>query len=282
MFKIGAFAKLSGMTIKTLRHYDELGLLKPAHVEKDSGYRYYTADQLLTIRRIEGFKEQGLTLEMMRPLLTGAVSPSEAVSTLLKKREELESQIRMAQQQLEEVDERLVRVVRHAATAEDGKISLRSVEPVLVASIRENTPKGKLCLLLDELKRYVRSHGEDPEREMTIVWHRKADCDEEPSDIEVAMPISKEIPDSRSVSIYQMPGVKAAVIYTHRCDPYKNNCKAAEVLRSWAANEGYRPLETVPVREVYLTSDKDIYGQLRMAETIMPIERIRKKASGST
>ncbi len=39
MFKIGAFAKLSGVTVKTLRHYDELGLLKPARVDEESGYR---------------------------------------------------------------------------------------------------------------------------------------------------------------------------------------------------------------------------------------------------
>jgi len=40
LFKIGAFAKLSGVTVKTLRHYDELGLLKPARVDEESGYRF--------------------------------------------------------------------------------------------------------------------------------------------------------------------------------------------------------------------------------------------------
>lgn len=37
MFKIGEFAKLSGVTVKTLRHYDEIGLLKPARVDEESG-----------------------------------------------------------------------------------------------------------------------------------------------------------------------------------------------------------------------------------------------------
>ena len=272
MIKIGAFAKLSGMTVKTLRHYYELGLLKPAYVEENSRYRYYTADQLLTIRRIEGFKEQGLTLEMMRPLLIGAVSLTEAERTLLEKRKELESQIQKAQRQLEEIDERLVRMERHG-DREEGKFSLRSVEPALVASVRRMLPKGQLCLLLDELKQYVRSQGEDSDRELTIVRHRMADSDDEPSDIEVTIPVSKVIPASESVKIYQLPGLKDAIVYTHRCDPYRNSCKANEMLRLWAVNEGYRPLESVPVREVYLTPDKDIYGQLRMAEMILPIER---------
>ncbi len=272
MIKIGAFAKLSGMTVKTLRHYDELGLLKPAYVEENSGYRYYTADQLLTIRRIEGFKEQGLTLERMRPLLTGAVSPTEAERTLLEKRKELEAQVRKAQQQLDEIDERLVRMERHGE-AEEGRFSLRSVEPALVASVRRVVPTGQLCLLLDELKQYVRSQGEDPDQEVTIVRHRMVDPDDELADIEVVIPVSKRISAGGGVKIYVLPGVKDAIVYTHRCDPYQNNCKANEILQLWAAQEGYRPLESVPVREVYLTPDKDIYGQLRMAEMILPIER---------
>jgi len=274
MLKIGAFAKLSGVTVKTLRHYDELGLLNPARVDEESGYRFYTAEQLLTIRRIAGFKEQGLTLEMMRPLLTEPDSQTQAERTFLEKRKELELQIQEAQRQIAEIDERLLRIERHTAAPEEGKFSLRSVDPVLVASVRESLPKGQLCLLLDELKRYVRSHGEESDREMTIVWHRRANCDEEPSDIEVAIPISKSIPSSHRVTIHQLPGLKEVASYIHRCDPYKDNCGASEVLRAWIAKEGYRAIETIQIREIYLTSDKDIYGQLRLAEAVVPVEQI--------
>ncbi|GGF66053.1 MerR family transcriptional regulator [Paenibacillus albidus] len=273
MFKIGTFAKMSGVTVKTLRHYDELGLLKPAQVDDESGYRFYTAEQLLTIRRIAGFKEQGLTLEMMRPLLSGPITLALAERTLLRKRKELEQQIQEAQRQLTELDERIVQIERHAKAPAEGKISLRSVEPVLVASIREILPQSQLCLLLDELKQYVRSQGEKSDLNMTILWHKRADCLEEPSDIEVAIPVSMEIPDSRRVKIHQLPGIKEAVSYIHRCDPYNDTCKASEVVRTWIDEEGYRLGEMIPVREVYLTSDKEIYGQLRMAEAIVPIDR---------
>jgi len=274
MFKIGAFAKLSGVTVKTLRHYDELGLLKPAHVDEQSGYRFYTAEQLLTIRRIAAFKEQGFTLETMRPLLTGSTSLTQAERTLLEKRKQLERQIQEAQRQIAEVDERLVRIDRNAAAAEREKFSLRRLEPTLVASVRETVPKGDLCLLLDELKQYVRSQGEESDKEMTIVWHRRAERDEEASDIEIAIPIRKAIPGSPRVKVHALPGVSEAASYVHRCDPYKDDCRASEALRTWIANEGYRPIETLPVREIYLTSDKDIYGRLRMAEAIVPVERI--------
>ena len=52
VFKIGDFSKLSRVSVKTLRYYDELGLLKPAHVDHFTGYRFYSADQLPQLNRI--------------------------------------------------------------------------------------------------------------------------------------------------------------------------------------------------------------------------------------
>lgn len=274
MFKIGAFAKLSGVTVKTLRHYDEIGLLKPARVDEESGYRFYTEEQLLTIRRIEGFKEQGLTLEMMRPLLNGAFVQTQVERTLLENRKKLEQQIQEAQRQLAEVDKRLLWIKRDAEATEEGRLSLREVEPILVASVRDSLPKNQLCLLLDELKQYVRSQGEESEREMIIIWHRRADCNEENSEFEVTIPVSKHIPCSRRVKIHHLPGMKEAASYIHRCDPYTNNCKASEEMMAWIADQGYRPLEAIPIREIYLTSDKNMYGQFRMAEVIVPVVRV--------
>lgn len=263
---------MSGVTVKTLRHYDEIGLLKPAQVDEESGYRYYTAEQLLTIRRIAGFKEQGLTLEMIRPLLNGPVSLTQAESTLLEKRKELEQKIDEARRQLADIDKRLGQISNHNA-GERG-FSLRRVEPVLIASVREELPKGQICLLLDELKKYLTLRGLEPYHETTIIWHRKADCNDEPSDIEVAFPIPKPFPESGRVKIRQLSGIDLAASYIHECNPYQDECKASEVLRGWIMGHGYRALDTIPVREIYLTSDKDIYGQLRMAEVIIPVERV--------
>lgn len=60
MFKIGTFSKLSIVPIKTLRYYDKRGLLKPSTTDKFSGYRYYSAEQLLTIQRIITLKKTGI------------------------------------------------------------------------------------------------------------------------------------------------------------------------------------------------------------------------------
>ena len=60
MFSIGEFARLGGVSARTLRHYDEIGLLRPATVDPGSGYRGYTAAQLGELNRIMALKELGL------------------------------------------------------------------------------------------------------------------------------------------------------------------------------------------------------------------------------
>src|ERR1043166_5233461 len=59
MLSIGRFADASGLTVKALRHYDEIGLLVPARVDPDNGYRYYDAAQVedaVTIRRLRALE----------------------------------------------------------------------------------------------------------------------------------------------------------------------------------------------------------------------------------
>ena len=65
LLKIGEFSQLSQVTIKTLHHYDAIGLLKPAYIDPASGYRYYSLDQLPRLHRIIALKDMGLSLEQI-------------------------------------------------------------------------------------------------------------------------------------------------------------------------------------------------------------------------
>ena len=62
MLKIGDFSKLSRVSIRMLRHYDDIGLLKPAETDPFTGYRYYREDQLLVMGRITALKDMGFSL----------------------------------------------------------------------------------------------------------------------------------------------------------------------------------------------------------------------------
>ena len=69
MLKIGDFSKLSRVSIRMLRHYDEIGLLAPGKVDAFTGYRYYGEEQLPTIYRINALKEMGFGLAAMIPTM---------------------------------------------------------------------------------------------------------------------------------------------------------------------------------------------------------------------
>lgn len=58
-FKIGDFSQLGQVSVRTLRLYDELNLIKPAETDKWTGYRYYTLDQLPRLNRILALKDLG-------------------------------------------------------------------------------------------------------------------------------------------------------------------------------------------------------------------------------
>ncbi|WP_255355663.1 MerR family transcriptional regulator, partial [Frankia sp. CpI1-P] len=77
MFSIGDFARRGLVSVRMLRHYDALGLLRPAHVDPVSGYRFYQADQFARLNRIIALKDLGLTLTQVRAILDEQVSVAE-------------------------------------------------------------------------------------------------------------------------------------------------------------------------------------------------------------
>ena len=93
MLRIGDFSRLTQVTVKALRHYDSLGLLRPAHIDPDSGYRYYTSSQLPRLNRILAMKEMGFSLEQIGQLLDADLSAEQMRSMLLGKQDEVRDQI---------------------------------------------------------------------------------------------------------------------------------------------------------------------------------------------
>lgn len=71
MLRIGTFSKMGKTTIKTLRHYDEVGLLAPAAVDEETGYRYYTSDQLFRLHEIVALRQMGFSVAEVLQILDG-------------------------------------------------------------------------------------------------------------------------------------------------------------------------------------------------------------------
>ena len=67
-FKIGELSRLCRVSVRTIYHYEELGLLQPAFINPDTGHRYYDSKQLLRLCYIVWFKEQGMILSEIREM----------------------------------------------------------------------------------------------------------------------------------------------------------------------------------------------------------------------
>jgi DNA-binding transcriptional MerR regulator len=100
MFRIGEFSKMSKTTIKALRYYDEIGLLAPEFVDRFTGYRFYTTDQLVKLHHIQSLRQIGLSIEEIKLILSGY-----DVEEILKRRKtELLLEIEDRQQQLSRIE----------------------------------------------------------------------------------------------------------------------------------------------------------------------------------
>ena len=100
LYKIGMFAAMNHVTVKTVRFYEEQGLLRPALIHPDTGYRYYTLSQMAVLHQITALKQAGFTLEEIAHIHAGA--DEEAV--LLKKKSELLAKIAELTKQIAVVD----------------------------------------------------------------------------------------------------------------------------------------------------------------------------------
>lgn len=100
MYRIGEFSRLTKTTVKALRYYDETGLLNPAQVDKWTGYRYYTTEQLKSLHRIQSYRQIGLSIDEIKLIMSG--HPADVF--LHKRRAELVSELAEANDQLSRIE----------------------------------------------------------------------------------------------------------------------------------------------------------------------------------
>jgi DNA-binding transcriptional MerR regulator/cytoskeletal protein CcmA (bactofilin family) len=109
--KIGEFAKLSSATILTLRYYDDLGLLKPDSIDKETGYRIYSSMKLEQMRQIKAMKEIGFTLLEIKSFLAIVQSnETEKIDFVTAKKQEIELEKQKAESRLTALDEFIIKL----------------------------------------------------------------------------------------------------------------------------------------------------------------------------
>lgn len=116
MYGIGTVARLAQVSVRTLRHYDDLGLLTPAWADPRTGYRYYTPDQVLHLHRILVLRDLGVPLTEIGRLLDEEITVEQLRGILRLRQAETRSRLAAQTEQLTRVEVRL-------AQLEDGKVT---------------------------------------------------------------------------------------------------------------------------------------------------------------
>ena len=227
MFTIGSFAELTGVSAKRLRHYDRIGLFNPAFVDPVNRYRYYSATQIPTIRRIASLIDLGVSLQD----IGSAVEAGHAAVAAALTRRRAEILVQRA-----ELDRKLA--------ALDIELDVDSSLDVVVvtrpagrwASIRAQASQGAdLGPLFVEAESVVLDQGIRARRPPVAIDHGRNDA---LSDVEVLVPTSAPIVETATVRNRVTPAahVAATLVRGH----YPTLAEASSLISRWVKDAGYR------------------------------------------
>lgn len=135
MFKIGEFARLNRVTVKTLRHYERLKLLTPYKVDNFSGYRYYSAQQIHTLNRILALKDLGFSLTEISELTKNNLSSEEMLGILKSRKSQIQTAINQELARIDKVNSLIKLFEQEGNVMYD--VSIKSISSMKVASVRK-------------------------------------------------------------------------------------------------------------------------------------------------
>jgi DNA-binding transcriptional MerR regulator len=276
VFKISEFSRLSQVSMKTLRYYDHIGLLKPAHTDPLNGYRYYTTEQLFRLNRILAFKDLGLTLEQILQALDEQIPPSEVRGMLRLKQAETQALIEQEYTRLARIEARLRLIEREDDELVGHDVVLKGVKAQLVAALptRAGLSSSHLPLFFEQLDRSLLS-ANLPEPELLphmVLWQDTGLCRDDQDEtfaVEVACPLSERIEGNELLTIRVLPAVPLVASVMHQCQP-RGVCSALLDIGRWMEQNGYTISLTQPCREVYFAQGED---GLYVTEAQIPVEK---------
>ena len=278
MLRIGDFAKIARVSVKTLHHYDEIGLLKPELTQTGSGYRYYSIDQLPRLNRILVLKDLGFTLNQIRAILNENLSSVEIRGMLRLKEAELATHIQEQQERLERVKARLHQIEREDMPR-NYDILIKPVEALPIVSARAVIPVTseafRQCFdLASEVYRWITDAGGKVGNNWLSLYHEVTlDGQNERMDFEMAVEVeparlTKAAPaENGRVRAYELPGCETMACLLHQGD-YNGLWDASIGLTAWIESRGYR--SAGPYRCLYLHMAHQ--GETPLTELQIPVQ----------
>jgi effector-binding domain-containing protein len=264
LLPIGRFSEICRLSVPALRHYDELGLLLPAAVDQDTGYRYYSLAQADDAERIRTLRFLEMPLPEIRTVLAG--DPERTRQILENHRDRLRESADRQRYAIALLDSML-----REEPPMTYEVHLRETQPQPAASIHGQVAWAEIGSFfgtaLSEISRLVAEQGVRFAGPPFTIYHC-ADAKEAEVDLEVAVPVAEAVePVGRVQAIVVSGGLVATTVHA---GPYQDVGPAYRALAEWIQGHGHE--HNGPPREVYITDPAEVKdpGALR-TEVMWPI-----------
>ena len=267
MLTIGEFSQLSRVSPRMLRHYDSIGLLHPAHIGRDNGYRYYNEAQLADVVRIRQLSQFGFPLSEIGALLE--LSQEDMALQLHKRRMEVYGELSRMRKALRQMEEQIIQM-EGICMSKNYTVILLEDPAQKVFSIRRTIDITQIHDLFADLHREAEAQGLRQRGYTQMVYHKTGDgqaFSHEHIDGEAQMVVDGDGP-----GVTQHPARLCAAVTHH--GPYDRLQYAYDALCAWAAEHTeYRMCG--PAIERYLKDERTVQSPEELETGVLfPVERV--------
>lgn len=286
MLKIGDFSRIAHVTVKTLRYYARTGLLVPVSIDRFSGYRYFTLDQLGRLNRILALKDLGFSLDQIRRILDQPLSADELRGMLRLKQSELSERIAAEQIRLARVEQRLEQIETEGGFNQ-AEIVLRRLPAQVAATARAHAATAAQLPAAEEgLRNTIRWWLRDQKISASGPWFTLLGSGEyRDRNLEVEIGVQVNLPEGFSpaqtfqpVRLVRLPDVASAACFVPPADMDRSS--AYELMLRWIESNGCRtPRGAWVGREILLADPDSNTESSPLYELQLPVEACRDEKS---
>lgn len=267
MLSIGEFSKICEVSTKTLRYYDEIGLIHPDQINPENGYRYYSISQLKTMLYINRLKSYHFSLEEIKEILEGEADQSEEKLRLAlnRKRREIQEKLHAYEYTLKQMNQDILNLeqgIHLMSYLDDIEVQLVETGSMNILYMRQMMSSDDYALGYGRY--YSRLYEKIAREKLTLVGtpmtiYHSPEYHPAGNDTEFALPIKEAVKGTRDLC----GGLCARSVLK---GAYSNLTSVYAKLREWVENEGYA-LTQSPY-EVYVT---DPYEALTAEEMVTEV-----------
>lgn len=246
MIRIGDFARLGGVSVRTLRFYHQAGLLPARHINPSTGYRFYELSQFPSLHHIRTLQDFGFSLTSIRALLHADSSSRDLRELLLHQRNQLQRQLRDDCRRLERLEARLNDLSRAPMPS---PLVVRDTRPAWVVSLRDKINSyGEADAMFREVER--RTPCDLLTGERLTLWHA-CETDARTIECEAVRYLKSPARLPRGLKVYELPAATvASVLHTGGDATLSESYKT---ISRWLDSSTFRLHG--PKREIYWRED---------------------------